>query len=127
MPGSALHDFGDLVRTAAATAAEDERELGLVGVSLPVFKALAEGFLTACGSVLTPTEIDLLAFSGKLMTFEVGIRFLTDHLLGDTYFKVHRPGHNLDRARAQFRMVQALHDAEDSMSATVDAITRTCA
>ena len=122
MPGSALHDFGDLVRTAAATAAEDELDLDRVGITLPIFEALAKGYLESCGDVLTPKEVELLAMSGKLMTFEVGMRFLTDHLQGDTYFKIHRPGHNLDRARTQFQLVRKLQEAEEQMSSVVEQL-----
>lgn len=105
MPGSSLYDFGDLVRTATSPAAEDERDLAKITLQLPMFEALAKGFLDAAGEVLSAAEKDHLAFSGKLITLETGIRFLTDFLDGDRYFKTHRPGHNLDRCRTQFRLV----------------------
>jgi hypothetical protein len=105
MPGSALYDFGDAVRLGASTAAEDERDLNKVGLDLGLFERLTAGYLDATASFLTPAEMDHLAFSAILITLELGMRFLTDHLNGDVYFRIHRPNHNLDRCRAQFRMV----------------------
>lgn len=119
MPGSALYDFGDSVRIGAATAAEDERDLGMVGVSLEMFDRLAHGYLDAARNFLTPTEVDYLPFSAKLMTFECGMRFLADHLSGDVYFKVHRDGHNLDRCRTQFKMVAEMEQNAAQMDAIV--------
>ncbi|MEM7263429.1 MAG: aminoglycoside phosphotransferase family protein [Planctomycetota bacterium] len=101
MPGLALYDFGDLVRTSTCAAPEDETNLNRVVVALPYFEALVRGYLECALGFLLPAEIENLAFAGQLMTFEVGVRFLTDHLEGDAYFRVHREGHNLDRARAQ--------------------------
>ncbi len=77
-------------------------------MQFPMFEALARGYLSSASSFLTSTEIDLLVLSGKLITFEIGIRFLTDYLSGDTYFKVHREGHNLDRCRTQFKLVASI-------------------
>src|SRR4029077_9444995 len=94
MPGLALFDFGDMVRTTTSPAKEDERDLSKVKMQFPMFEALVRGYLAAAGDSLTSGEKSLLAFSGKLITFEIGIRFLTDFLNGDTYFKVHRSGHN---------------------------------
>lgn len=105
MPGLAGNDFGDSIRFGANTAAEDERDLSRVRFSLPLFEAYARGFLSACGQVLTQAEIDTLPLGAKLMTLECGVRFLTDHLLGDTYFRIHRENHNLDRCRTQFKLV----------------------
>ena len=119
MPGSVLYDFGDSVRLGAATAAEDETDLGKVGFDLEMFDRLAAGYLEAVRGFLVPAETDRLAFSAKLLTLECGIRFLTDHLKGDVYFKIHRPGHNLDRARTQFKMVAEMEQQMDAMDAVV--------
>jgi aminoglycoside phosphotransferase (APT) family kinase protein len=105
MPGYALHDFGDLARTAATRAAEDERDLARVTVDPGLFRALAEGYLRGAGAGLDAAERALLPFGALLMCFVIGIRFLADHLRGDGYFRVHRRGQNLDRARAQLALV----------------------
>jgi hypothetical protein len=115
MPGSLLYDFGDLVRMGAATAAEDEPDLDKVGLDLNLFEALAHGYLDAGGDFLTPLERELLAFSGRLITYEQGMRFLTDHLNGDTYYKIHHPGHNLERARTQFKLVTEMERCRGEM------------
>lgn len=112
MPGLGLHDFGDMVRTSTCTAREDERDLDRVEAQPDLFAALVEGYVSAMGPYLTRTEKDLLAFSGRVITFEVGLRFLADHLQGDVYFKTDRPGHNLDRCRAQFALLRSL-EAQD--------------
>ena len=122
MAGSMLYDFGDTLRSGATTAAEDETNLELVKFDLEAFKAFAEGFLSETLDVLTKKEIELLPFSAKLMTYECGCRFLTDHLNGDTYFKIHREGHNLDRARSQFALVQDIELKLDDMKKIVDEI-----
>ncbi len=119
MPGSVLYDFGDSVRLGAATAAEDERDLGRVGFDLGMFDRLAAGYLDAARDFLTPAETGLLAFSAKLLTLECGIRFLTDHLQGDVYFKIHRGDHNLDRARTQFKMVAEMERRMEAMESVV--------
>ncbi len=121
MPGSILYDFGDSVRLGAATAAEDERDLAKVGFDLGLFDRLAAGYIDAARGFLVPAETDLLAFSAKLLTLECGIRFLTDHLKGDVYFKIHREGHNLDRCRTQFKMVAEM---EKQMAAMEDAVRK---
>ncbi len=102
MPGLALYDFGDMVRTMTSTAAEDEAQSAGAGVSLPFFEALAGGYLSEMGPLLVPGERALLVTSGQLITLEIGVRFLTDYLCGDTYFRTSRPDHNLLRCRAQF-------------------------
>ncbi|MCK7483637.1 MAG: aminoglycoside phosphotransferase family protein [Candidatus Moduliflexus flocculans] len=119
MPGSVLYDFGDSVRLGAATAVEDERDLDKVGFDLGMFDRLAAGYLDAARDFLVPAETERLAFSAKLLTLECGIRFLTDHLKGDVYFKIHRAGHNLDRARTQFKMVAEMERRMDEMDAVV--------
>ena len=119
MPGSALYDFGDLVRTSTSPAAEDETDLSLVRMQLPMFEALVRGYLASARGFLTPREKELLPFAGKLITFEIGLRFLTDWLEGDTYFKVKRPGHNLDRCRTQFKLVESIEAQLPAMQALV--------
>ena len=119
MPGLALYDFGDMVRTATSPAAEDERDLSKVKMQMPMYEALVTGYLATAGDFLTTTEKANLAFSGKLITFEIGIRFLTDFLEGDHYFKVHRNGHNLDRCRTQFKLVESIEQQEEQMNRLV--------
>jgi Ser/Thr protein kinase RdoA (MazF antagonist) len=108
MPGSVLYDFGDLVRTSTSPAAEDETDLSKVRMQLPMFAALVKGYLESAQGFLAPKEKELLPFAGKLITLEIGLRFLTDWLEGDTYFKIKRPTHNLDRARTQFKLVESI-------------------
>jgi hypothetical protein len=122
MPGLALHDFGDMVRTTTSPAKEDERDLTKVQMLFPMFEALARGYLSTAGGFLTPMEKKLLPLSGKLITFEIGIRFLTDYLAGDTYFKVHREGHNLDRCRTQFKLVESIERQEESMNCLIQSL-----
>jgi aminoglycoside phosphotransferase (APT) family kinase protein len=122
MPGLALYDFGDMVRTATSPAKEDEQDLSKVTMQFPMFEALVRGYLASAGEFLTKAEKQHLAFTGKLITFEQGIRFLTDHLAGDKYYKVHREGHNLDRCRAQFKLVQSIEEQEEKMARLVESI-----
>lgn len=119
MPGLAAYDFGDMVRTTTSSTMEDERDLSKVSVEFPLFEALVRGYLSSAGDFLTKAEKQLLAFSGKLITFEIGIRFLTDYLSGDTYFKTHRQGHNLDRCRTQFKLVESMEQQGERMSRLV--------
>ena len=119
MPGLALYDFGDMVRTATSPAAEDELDLSKVKMQMPMYEALVSGYLATAGDFLTPAEKANLAFSGKLITFEIGIRFLTDFLEGDHYFKVHRASHNLDRCRTQFKLVESIEHQESAMNRLV--------
>ncbi|MDB6018346.1 MAG: hypothetical protein JWR19_2835 [Pedosphaera sp.] len=122
MPGLALYDFGDMVRTATSPAKEDERDLTKVEMQFPMFEALVRGYLASAAAFLTKGEKQQLAFSGKLITFEIGIRFLTDYLAGDTYFKVHREGHNLDRCRTQFKLVESIEQQEGKMNKLVEGL-----
>jgi hypothetical protein len=122
MPGCALYDFGDMVRTTTSPTMEDERDLSKVKMQMPMFKKLAEGYLCAAGQFLTKAEKSYIAFSGKLITFEIGLRFLTDLLCGDTYFRIHRPGHNLDRCRTQFKLVESIERLEEAMQRHVDQL-----
>jgi hypothetical protein len=122
MPGSPLYDFGDMVRTTTSFAAEDERDRAKVKLEIEMFRALADGYLEEARDFLTPQELDLLVFSGRLITFTIGLRFLTDFLEGDVYFRVHRPGHNLDRAQAQFALVESMEKLEKPMDECVQAL-----
>jgi hypothetical protein len=122
MPGLALYDFGDTVRTATSPTKEDERDLSKVTMQFPMFEALVRGYLSEAGEFLISSEKRLLAFSGKLITFEIGIRFLADHLAGDVYFKVHREGHNLDRARTQFKLIESIEQQEERMNKLVEGL-----
>ena len=112
MPGSALYDFGDALRMGGSTAAEDETDLSIVNFDCKAFESFAKGYCSEMLPKLTEAEIELLPFSVKLLTYECGIRFLTDYLNGDTYFKIHRQHHNLDRARNQFKLVADLSSKE---------------
>ncbi len=120
MPGLAANDFGDSIRFGASTASEDEQNLDAVEMSLELFKAYAEGFLSACGSSLEPAEISTLPMGAKLMTYECGVRFLTDYLMGDTYFRIHRERHNLDRCRTQFKLVYDMERKWGSMNKAIE-------
>jgi hypothetical protein len=122
MPGLVGHDFGDMVRTTTSPAKEDERDLSKVQMQFPMFEALARGYLSAAGGFLTQAEKELLPFSGRLITFEIGIRFLTDFLSGDAYFKVHRDGHNLDRCRTQFALMESIQQQEAEMVRLVKGV-----
>ncbi len=124
MPGLSAYDFGDLVRTATCPAAEDERDLSKVAVDIDLFEALAQGFVAGTASFLTPAEKRHLVFGGKLITFEQLIRFLTDYLAGDVYYKVHREGHNLDRSRTQMKLVQSIIEQEEHMNGLVERAFR---
>jgi aminoglycoside phosphotransferase (APT) family kinase protein len=121
MPGLALYDFGDLCRTATCPTAEDEQDLAKVEMLPEMFAALVQGYLSSAGEFLCRAEREHLVFSARLITLEIGIRFLMDFLQGDIYFKTHRPGHNLDRARVQFKMVASFEQQEKQMHAIVQA------
>ena len=121
MPGLSLYDFGDSIRSMANTGAEDETDLSKVSFSQEVFDLYTRGYLEAAGSWLEPEELALLPFSAELMTLECGIRFLTDYLQGDIYYKTRRPEHNLDRTRTQLKLVQEMEAAEQEMA---DAVRR---
>lgn len=119
MPGSMLYDFGDALRFGASSAKEDETDLSVVYCQLDKFEAFTEGFLSQVKDSATPREIELLPLSVLLLTYECGIRFLTDYLEGDTYFKIHYPQHNLDRARNQLKLVADIETKLDAMSEIV--------
>lgn len=104
MPGLLAYDFGDAVRVGACSAAEDEQNLELIHLELSKYRAFSRGFLSELKGILSPDELLSLEAGARIMTLENGLRFLTDHLNGDVYFRIHRPGQNLDRARAQFAL-----------------------
>lgn len=115
MPGSVLYDFGDMVRTATCMAQEDEEDLSKVRMEMPFFESLAEGYLDAAHGFLTQKEVEFMPFAGWLITAEIGIRFLTDYLDGDLYFRTEKPEHNLIRARNQFKLAQSIDSQIISM------------
>ena len=123
MPGLSLYDFGDMVRSATNAAAEDETDLAKVVARPEIFAALAEGFLAGAGAVLNDVERAHLVAAGKVMTYEVGLRFLTDHLQGDVYFKIKRPDHNLERARNQFALLRSLESQSAAFEQIVSAVS----
>lgn len=120
MPGAAAYDFGDSIRFGASTGAEDEVDLSKIEMSLELFEVFASGYLSVAKEFLTDEELYSLSIGAKIMTFECGIRFLTDYLSGDTYFKIHRPNHNLDRCRTQFKLVADMEKKMDQMHVIVN-------
>lgn len=125
MPGSILYDFGDSIRFGASSAAEDEQDLDKVYCDMALYEAFTKGFLEETATFLTQKEKQLLPFSARLLTLECGMRFLTDYLNGDTYFKTHYEGQNLDRARTQFKLVADMEQKEAQMTQiTQDCLTK---
>lgn len=120
MPGLALYDFGDAVRSWTNASAEDEPDPSRVVFDLDIYRELVRGYLDTAGGFLTEVELGLLSFSGRLLTLECGIRFLTDYLQGDGYFKVSRVDHNLDRCRVQLELVRQMEAQADDMQAIVE-------
>ncbi len=120
MPGLSHYDFGDSIRFGASTGAEDEKDLSKVELDLSLFEAFTMGYLEGCAGSLTDLEIEMLPMGAKLMTYECGIRFLADFLDGDVYFKIHRDGHNLDRARTQFKLVADMEKKWGEMAEIVE-------
>ena len=119
MPGLAMNDFGDAIRFGASTALEDEKDLSKVSCNMELYEAYVKGFLESCGDKLTRKEIELLPMGAKVMTYECGIRFLTDYLEGDHYYKIDREEHNLDRCRTQFKLVADMEKKWDIMQEIV--------
>lgn len=115
MPGLSIFDYGDSIRFGANTAAEDETDLSKVSLDLNLFEIYTKGFLEGCNGSLTDKEIEMLPMGAKLMTLECGMRFLTDYLQGDTYFRIHREGHNLDRCRTQLKLVEDMEQKWNEM------------
>jgi aminoglycoside phosphotransferase (APT) family kinase protein len=122
MPGFSLHDFGDLARSTVSDSDEDERDLSRVRVRVPVFEALARGFVEGAGDALSPAERALLVTGAEVIVYEQALRFLGDHLDGDRYYRISRPGHNLDRARNQIRLLEGLETAESQMAGIVRSL-----
>ena len=120
MPGLAVNDFGDSIRFGASTGAEDERDLEKVECSMELFDAYTRGFIQGCEGRLTQAELKALPLGARTMTFECGMRFLTDYLEGDVYFKTAREGHNLDRCRTQFKLVADMEKKWSQMEQIVD-------
>ncbi len=123
MPGLSLYDFADLCRSGATTVAEDAPDASGLDVDVPMFKALAEGYLAGAGASLLPAERELLVLAGEVMTLEQAYRFLGDHLAGDTYYQIGRPGQNLDRARTQVALVKALQRYEGCLNTYVATLS----
>ena len=115
MPGTLLNDFGDSIRFGASTALEDEQDLSKVECSMELFEAYTKGFIEGVKGNLTDKEKEMLPMGAKIITLECGIRFLTDYLQGDTYFKIDRDNHNLDRARTQFKLVLDMENKWEQM------------
>lgn len=116
MPGWSLYDFGDLVRFAAAKSDEDEQDIDKMGVDLDLYRALHAGWMDSAGSFMNADELELMPLAPSIVTLTVGLRFLTDHLDGDRYFKIHRENQNLDRARVQFEMVRNMERSGGAMA-----------
>jgi Ser/Thr protein kinase RdoA (MazF antagonist) len=122
MPGYILYDFGDAIRTGANAAAEDEADLSKVYIDLRLFEAYAKGYLGTARNFLNATETDHLAFSAKFMTYIIGLRFLTDHIDGDRYYKIGFPGHNLQRAQTQFKLLESMEENYGQMQEIINFI-----
>lgn len=122
MPGYSVTDFGDSIRFGANTAVEDETDLSKVTLDMELFELYAKGFIEGCGGRLTEKELDLLPEGAIMMTLECGMRFLTDHIDGDVYFKIHREGHNLDRCRNQFALVADMERKLPLMRAVINKL-----
>jgi hypothetical protein len=115
MPGYVHYDFGDAIRTVTNTAAEDEKDLAKIRMDINLFRAYARGYLSETGSTLNPVEKEYLAFAPKLITYTIGVRFLTDFIDGDNYFKIHHEFHNLQRTRAQLKLVMSMEEQYEDM------------
>ena len=122
MPGTILHDFGDLVRSSTSLSKEDEQDLSKVFVRLSLFTALAQGYISEARDFLQKTEYENLVTAGKVIVFELGIRFLTDYLNGDTYFKIKYPEHNLVRCRTQFKLLQSIEMQETQLQKIINSL-----
>lgn len=120
MPGLSVNDFGDSIRFGASTGEEDEKDLTKVSCDMRLYEVYVKGFIEGCAGALTELEIDMLPMGAILMTLECGMRFLTDYLEGDHYFKIHREGHNLDRCRTQFKLVKDMEEKLPLMKEIVE-------
>ena len=119
MPGLAINDFGDSIRFGASTGTEDEIDLSKIECDMKLFELYTKGFIQGCNGSLTQKELEMLPMGAKVMTYECGMRFLTDYLEGDVYFRIHREGHNLDRCRTQFKLVADMEQKWDTMNEIV--------
>ena len=119
MPGLSINDFGDSIRFGANHSAEDEKDLSKVNFDIELYEVYTRGFLEGAQGSLTPADLEYLPWGARLMTLECGIRFLTDYLDGDHYFRIHRPEHNLDRCRTQFKLVRDMEEQFEAMAAVV--------
>lgn len=117
MPGFVLSDIGDFIRTGANTGAEDDANLDNVNVNMDIFKAYTRGYMETAKAFLSPLEITMLPYGGRLLTYMQTVRFLTDYINGDTYYKIHSPKHNLQRTKAQFKLLQSLEANAPEMDA----------
>ncbi len=124
MPGYIHYDFGDAIRTAANTASEDEDDLSRVNMDISLFKAYAEGYLSETIKTLNDVEIEYLAFAPRLITYTIGVRFLTDFIDGDNYFKIHHELHNLQRARVQLSLVMSMEEQYDDMRRIISDLVK---
>ncbi len=124
MPGYVHDDFGDAIRTFTNTGEEDDADLGKISMNILYFKAFAEGFLQIAGSMLNETETEYLALSARIMTYMQTLRFLADYLNGDTYYRIHHPTHNLQRARAQMKLLLSMEEQYGEMKRLVNLVTR---
>ena len=115
MPGYVHYDFGDAIRTAANTASEDENDLSKIKMDINLFKAYSEGYLSETVETLNDVEKEYLAFAPRLITYTIAVRFLTDFIDGDNYFKIHHELHNLQRARAQLKLVMSMEEQYEEM------------
>lgn len=115
MPGYVHYDFGDVIRTAANTAAEDEKELSKIRMDIGLFKAFSEGYLSETNDTLNDVEKEYLAFAPRLLTYTMAVRFLTDYIDGDIYYKIHHAHHNLQRAKAQLKLIESMEEQYPAM------------
>jgi Ser/Thr protein kinase RdoA (MazF antagonist) len=123
MPGYVHYDFGDAIRTAANSASEDENDLSKIFMKIDLFRAYAEGYLSQTLKTLNDVEKEYLAFAPRLITYTIAVRFLTDYLDGDNYFKIHHEHHNLQRARAQLRLVRSMEEQYPEMQKIIRSLT----
>ena len=123
MPGYVHYDFGDAIRTAANTASEDEDDLSKIKMDINLFKAYAEGYLSETGETLNTVEKEFLAFAPRLITYTIAVRFLTDFIDGDNYFKIHHPLHNLQRAKAQLSLMMSMEEQYEEMKRIIRKLT----
>jgi Ser/Thr protein kinase RdoA (MazF antagonist) len=122
MPGYVHYDFGDAIRTAANVASEDETDLSRIRMNIELYKAFSKGYLSEAADTLNDVEKEYLAFAPKLITYIMAVRFLTDYLDGDVYYKIHHPNHNLDRARAQMKLVKSMEEQYAEMQKIIRKI-----